>query len=312
MKEKILLDTDIGFNVDDALAISYLLKHPNSDLIGITTVSSNTNVRASIASAVCSAWGRDDIPIYPGLNECMFVKQKSKYCPEEQILQKWPHRTKFPQNEAVHFLQQTIRNNPKEIILVGIGPMGNIGSLFQIDPEIPSLLKGLYLMCGKFAEFDFKAWTHKTGDNIIFNINRAGAIEFNACVDPFATAIVYQHTVTVHRSVGVDLTHQVRLSANDFFDKTRGSMHPIVRELAQMWTEFDPLKTNSVVFHDPLAVICIFNNSVCRFERGNVSVELQSEKLRGYTYFEVDSEGRHEIGCEVDVDAFFDAYFFVF
>ncbi|MFR2646306.1 MAG: nucleoside hydrolase [Blautia coccoides] len=55
-------------------------------------------------------------------------------------------------------MQRTIRENPGEIVLVGISPMGNIARLFLLDSEIPSLLKGLYLMCGKFSEYDFKNW----------------------------------------------------------------------------------------------------------------------------------------------------------
>ena len=38
--------------------------------------------------------------------------------------------------------------------------MSNIARLFLSDPEIASLLRGMYLMCGKFSEWDFRPWSH--------------------------------------------------------------------------------------------------------------------------------------------------------
>ena len=60
---------------------------------------------------------------------------------------------------------------PGEVVLLGIGPMTNIGVLFAADPGIPALLKGLVLMCGQF-------FTAMGG-------------EWNAICDPHATAIVF-------------------------------------------------------------------------------------------------------------------------
>ena len=69
---------------------------------------------------------------------------------------------------------------------------------------------------------------------------------------------------------------------------------------------------DDVCFHDPLAVVSIFNDSVCKFVRGNVSVELGSKSLMGYTLFEENLNGKHEIACSVNTEAFFDEYFSVF
>ena len=75
-KIKILLDTDIGQDIDDALTLSYLLCNPRCELMGITTVSGVVDERAQMASAICRSVGRDDIPIYPGFNECIFVEPR--------------------------------------------------------------------------------------------------------------------------------------------------------------------------------------------------------------------------------------------
>ena len=65
MTHKILLDTDIGSDIDDAIALAYLLAQPQCELLGITTVTGEPEKRAMMASAQCKLAGRN-IPIYPG------------------------------------------------------------------------------------------------------------------------------------------------------------------------------------------------------------------------------------------------------
>ena len=64
---KVLLDTDIGSDIDDAVCLAYLLANPDCELMGITTVSGEAENRARIASAICKNASRD-IPIFPGPN----------------------------------------------------------------------------------------------------------------------------------------------------------------------------------------------------------------------------------------------------
>ena len=71
-KKKILFDTDIGSDIDDAVCLSYLLANPQAEIVGITTVSGQPTERAELASCLCIAAGKPDIPIYPG---CAYGKQ---------------------------------------------------------------------------------------------------------------------------------------------------------------------------------------------------------------------------------------------
>ena len=65
--QKILLDTDIGGDIDDAICLAYLLKEPQCDLLGITTVCGEPEKRAAVADAICRAAGRQ-VPIVAGLD----------------------------------------------------------------------------------------------------------------------------------------------------------------------------------------------------------------------------------------------------
>lgn len=318
-KIKIILDTDIGTDIDDALALTYLLQQPRCELMGITTLTGQAKERAMLASVICHAAGRDDIPIYPGNEECMYIAQKEKYAPQASVLGNWQHRESFPEGEALQFMRRTIRDNPGEVVLLGISPMSNIGRLFLMDPELPSLLRGLYLMCGKFSEYEFKNWydPQDQGDGELTafeprnlkSFMAGGSLEMNALIDPYATAAVYRNTCQVHRSVGVDMTHRVTMPMEEFREAC--SKHELlgpVLDMAGIWF----CTKEEVCFHDPLATVCIFNDSVCEFERGNVDIELESRRLLGYTFFERSPEGRHEVAVNVNIAEFFREFFSVF
>ena len=149
MPEKVLFDTDIGTDIDDAVCLAYLLAQPACELLGITTVSGEATRRAMLASALCQAAGKD-VPIYPGAEEPLLTAQRQPQAQQAAALSDWPHRSTFPHGSAVEFLRQTVRANPGEVTLLAVGPLTNVGLLFRIDPEIPRLLKRLVLMCGQF------------------------------------------------------------------------------------------------------------------------------------------------------------------
>ncbi|HHY57134.1 MAG TPA: nucleoside hydrolase [Chloroflexi bacterium] len=285
---KVLLDTDIGSDIDDAVCLAYLLAQPDCDLLGITTVSGEPVRRAAMASALCHVAGKD-IPILPGAADPLLATQRQPHAPQADKLAHWPHKTRFPTGQAVEFLRTTIRAHPGEVTLLTIGPLTNIALLFSIDPEIPHLLQQLVMMCGVFTN-------RRAG---------VGQLEWNALLDPHATAIVYRAPASIHRSVGLDVTTQVALPADEV---RRRFQHPLLRpvlDFAEVWFE----RQDRIVFHDPLAAAAIFDASVCAFTRGRVEVELQSARLGGLTAWTPDPAGPHEVALEVDADRFFAHYF---
>lgn len=291
MPTKVILDTDIGSDIDDAVALAYLLAQPECDLLGITTVTGEPVKRASMASALCKVVGKE-VPIYPGLDKPILTPQHQLLCPQASSLTRWPHETKFSEAEAIEFLQHTIRANPGEVTLLAIGPLTNIGLLFAVDPEIPGLLKSLVLMCGSFLRRD--EWQ--------------GMTEWNAIGDPYATAIVYQAPVKIHRSLGLDVTSRVNMKADEVRRRFTHSLLAPVLDFAEVWFK----EREWITWHDPLAAATIFDPSPVRFARGTVEVELASYRLRGLTHWTPGDDGPHEIGAEVDADRFFDHYFSVF
>ncbi len=287
--ERILLDTDIGSDIDDALCLAYLLARPRCGLAGITTVSGEPGRRAAIASALCRAAGRD-VPIHAGAPVPLLVDQRQPHASQAEALVdegrvRWPHRADFPPGTAVEFLRRTIREDPGGITLLAIGPLTNLGLLFRVDPEIPFLLRRLVLMCGRFLGPD---------------------AEWNALCDPQAASIVYAARAREHRSVGLDVTLKVSITADEARLRFRHGLLRPVLDLAEVWFR----KADRVVFHDPLAAVSLFAPEVCRFARGTVAVDLAA--VPGRTTWAASADGPHEVAVEVDPARFLDAYFGAF
>lgn len=289
---KLLLDTDIGSDIDDAICLAYLLAHPDCDLLGITTVTGEPIERARLASAICRAVGQET-PIFPGAPRPLLAPVRQPHAPQATALAQWPHEQEFPGGQAISFLRDTIRRYPGEVSLLAIGPMTNIALLFALDPEIPQLLSALYLMIGAFS-----ASYH------------ADRPEWNALNDPHAAAVVYSAqnaAPLVHRSIGLDVTTQVEMEAAEVRRRFRTPRLQPVLDMAEVWFAARP----SVVFHDPLAAVSIFNGAVCDFTRGRVQVELCNERQAGATYFIDDERGPHEVAFAVNPQRFFDDFFSV-
>jgi inosine-uridine nucleoside N-ribohydrolase len=292
MSVKVLLDTDIGSEIDDAFCLAYLLAHPECELLGITTVTGEAQRRAMVASALCKAAGKQ-IPIYPGAERPLLVSQLQPSAPQAALLSKWEHDTGFPQGQAVEFLRQTIREHPGEVILLTIGPLTNVGLLFAVDRDIPSMLKGLVIMGGVFTN----------------RLPGVGPAEWNAKLDPHATAIVYDASPHVHRSIGLDVTCQVTMPIAEVRRKFRAELLKPVLDLAQIRFE----QSDLITFHDPLAATTIFDPQICVFEKGTVQIELASERLRGMTHWTPGGvDARHEVALEVEGRRFFEHYLSVF
>ncbi|MCF8240355.1 MAG: nucleoside hydrolase [Melioribacteraceae bacterium] len=292
MKQKILLDTDIGTDVDDAIALAYLLAKPDCELLGITTVTGESVNRAMLASVLCKIAGKK-IPIYPGIEKPIVINQLQKAAQQARALKNWDHDKNFPQNESIEFLRATIRSNPGEIILLTIGPLTNIGLLFSIDPEIPSLLKGIVSMAGKF---DLTAPAYSN-------------IEWNAVGDYHAADIVYRADCNNHRSIGIDITSKVTMNSEEFKKICNHDLLKPVLDFSDIWFE----EWDVITFHDPLSAAVIFNDSICTYEKGNVKIEIEDPDKRGMTIWQPDkNSGKHEVAVGVKKHNFFKEYLSVF
>jgi len=64
--EKVIIDTDIGDDIDDAFAIALAVRSPELEILGVTTTFGDTEARARIADRVLGEAGRAEIPVLAG------------------------------------------------------------------------------------------------------------------------------------------------------------------------------------------------------------------------------------------------------
>jgi purine nucleosidase len=139
----VIIDTDIGDDIDDAFAIGLALQSPEVKILGITTAWGNTALRARLAGRLLRETGHGDIPVavgiekYPAKGTLTF--SQARYAEREPA-------AKLP--DAVDFLLGEIRKHPGEITLIAIGPETNLGAAIEKDAETFRKLKGIVLMGG--------------------------------------------------------------------------------------------------------------------------------------------------------------------
>jgi len=281
----LLLDTDIGSDIDDAVCLTYLLAEPRCELLGVTTVTGRPRRRAMLADAVCRAAGRPGVPVRSGCERPLLVQQRQPEAPQAEVLPRWEHRDEFAPSEAVEFLRRTIRERPGEITLLTVGPLTNAGLLFAVDPEAASLLGRLVMMGGCYFE--------------------EGRGEWNTSGDPLSSQLVFSAQVPELLAYGLDVTTRCTMPADQCRERFRGGPFELVREMAEVWFR----RRDRITFHDPLAAACIFEPDICRYRAGTVRVDLERGEEFGLTLFDEAEDGPHRVACDVDEERFFGRFF---
>jgi purine nucleosidase len=136
----VILDTDIGDDIDDAFALALVLRSPELHLLGITTEFGDTELRARLVDRYLKAVGRDDIPVTAGVET-----PAPSHFTQAAYARQQPDRN---HENAVDFLLAQIRAHPGEITLIAIGPLVNVQAAIARDPATFRKLKRVVMMGG--------------------------------------------------------------------------------------------------------------------------------------------------------------------
>ncbi|HHY24155.1 MAG TPA: nucleoside hydrolase [Clostridiaceae bacterium] len=258
-RKKIIIDTDIGDDIDDALAVAFALNSPELELIGITTVFRNTDARAKIAANLLQLAKRD-VPVYAGCRQPILNREDDLQIP----CQYSKDMDEFTYNKEIHavdYIINTVMESDGDITLVPIGPLTNIGMAILKCPELKTKLKGIVLMGGCFY----------------FHHN-----EWNIYCDPEAAKIVFESGIPI-KAIGLDVTLKCRLSENDL-DIIDKSESPVTKFLSQLIRRWRDTSKSLPILHDPLAVCSVFNDNILEMQNEKILVETRGEYTRGTTF----------------------------
>src|SRR5438445_4338210 len=270
---RVIIDTDPG--VDDALALLLAMRSPELKIEAITPVAGNVPLELTLLNALrmVEIAGRTDIPVAAGAKAPLMRRLVSAaYAHGENGLggAVFPEPNTQPVTEpAAEFIRHIVRKYPNEVTLITIGPLTNVATALNADPELAGMIKNLVMMGGSLS-----------GGNI------TPAAEFNIYVDPEAARIVFQSGIPI-TMVGLDVTRKTGLT-DAHVRRLESAQNPVSQAAAniahhaiQHYREAGFLVDPNM--HDSLAVAAFLNPSLLNWKEYYVDVETSGELTAGET-----------------------------
>ncbi|MCU1258782.1 MAG: Inosine/uridine-preferring nucleoside hydrolase [Bryobacterales bacterium] len=279
----VIFDTDIGSDIDDALALALALQSPELDIRAITTVSDDTEKRTRLVWKELGYFGRRNIPVGTGAREPLLDPMMLDQAPQFRVLTERDVLPEASRHEGVALIIATLMNSPGKITLVPVGPLTNIALALKTQPRIKEKIERIVLMGGAF--FPSRA-------------------EWNIKRDRIAAEIVFESGLPI-TAVGLDVTQQCTLTGEDL-KRLRSVDNDATRflvRLIELWQ--DGKTTHYPTLHDPLAVGAAIRPLLLEKERGTVKVDIVNPQTYGMTAFtQAEASATTEVARHVNARAF--------
>lgn len=286
----VVIDTDIGTDADDALALALACSAEGLELLAVTTVYADAPLRAGVARHVLGLAGRSDVSVHAGLSSPSSSPLVDSFHYPAKL---WGHEDReLPRrstangvreendaardsDEAADAIVDLAQRRPGEVTLIAIGPLTNVARALEIEPGLPSLLKRLICMGGVI-------------DLPAFPLPPSYETNFNA--DPLAservlaagfTLLLVPAEVTLRTSIDED--GLLRLAAAGRLGATLGRMAASTQEALanlQLKRSLQGVAFDSRVYlHDPLAVYCSYSAELTTTRRQLLHTRRSAEGL---------------------------------
>jgi purine nucleosidase len=282
-----VLDTDIGSDVDDILALTLMARTPEYNLAGVTTVYGDTELRARMARYVLRELGRDDVAVAAGSGETLAGEPVWWGGHEGEGIPGLEEIEIGASRDGVTLLCDLAREHAGRLDVFAIGPLTNIAKAIQADPSFAGSVRHLYIMGGAY-------WQERPEHNIKSDAPAADLV--------FSSGI----PITV---CALDVTTRVWLR-EDGIEEIRAGLGEFGEVLAQQiwrWLEFmveqgiSDGTMRGTHLHDPLAVLAAIQPEVLTFEQADVTVDLEGGSI-GRTRLRNPGSGRVRVASDVDVE----------
>lgn len=291
---KIILDTDIGSDVDDAMALLFALHSPELDIKGVTTVYGDVHLRAQIALKLIDLDGKKGIPVAVGL-ECPLLRERDIWRDgiEGKGIITGKETDLVPIHEsAVDFIIRMVHENPEEIILVAIGPLTNLAVAIIKDPTI----------IPKIKEIIFIGGMARVSDNSL----DVPVIEYNVHCDPEAARLIFRSGIPIVM-LGMDVTRRnaTYIDSKDLrkIKEAGAPVHLMAATLLEIY--WDYLQRDGSWMHDALALAFAIDRSLVKTKNLFVEIETKGVCTTGLTLVTDQKERNNaEVGVSLDEERF--------
>ena len=320
---KIIIDTDLGTDWDDAMAILYALHMPNLEILGITTNYGIPELRAKVIQKIIDAYmknnpGKNNIPVIAGASQplgshrelLIYGHEGLPFFEEFELKNnlKMKNIINRKQTNASEFIASTVKKYPNQVKIVSIGIPTNIGLALSKNKEIIPLIKEIIIMgCGSFITDEVES------DNLndyVINGNKINLYpNHNISGDTLATKILFDsciptkiidHSVSSKFWAEGPVIEFLRQKASEIKDiKNPENPEGAVGLLMNEW--FKRRRQNGQCPHDPLTVheaIYGGNKSPIIYARGRVV----SHEWAAFSTFIPQENGPHYLGLDIKKD----------
>lgn len=262
---KVIFDTDPG--VDDAMALLFLHRHPDIDLVGITTVFGNAPIDITTRNALFlkQQWGIS-APVAKGAGQTFDPARPEGHWPVFIHGHDGLGNIGVPETidvpvdprPAHHFIIEMAKAYPGEITLVAVGRMTNLALALREEPDFAALIKDVIIMGGAFDT----------------NGNVSPAAEANIHGDPEAADLVFTAPwrVTI---IGLDVTTTTVMTSEFLAEMASEGGKPVqlLSDLSQFYIDFYKQRTgDGMVVHDSCACVYLVAPELFQTRSGPVRV----------------------------------------
>ncbi|WP_329001529.1 nucleoside hydrolase [Kribbella sp. NBC_00709] len=274
---QLILDTDIGSDVDDAMALAQLMGSPDLDLVEVHTVYGDTRLRAQLARRYAALAGRD-LVVVPGVVEPLSGR-KVWWAGHEGTLHDDLERETVSADSAPQRLVARLREQPGELDVAAIGPLTNVAQALRLEPQAAGWIRHLWVMGGSFG--DEKSEHNFKSDDVAAQVVLTAGIPT---------------TIT-----GLEITQQVTIEASRLERiRAAGPLGAALGADIEQWWAYWSETWN--VPHDPVAVLALSRPELFRFsEAGRVTIEVGGDGA-GRSTFAPDPAGSVRVVTEVDAE----------
>lgn len=232
----VILDTDIGTDIDDTWALAQLLALPDLDLKLVVTDSGDTTARARITAKFLEIAGRSDIPVGIGRKISDDPVPQNEWAADYD-LEQYPGEV---HQDGIGAMIDVIMQSPEPVTLIVIGPAPNIKDALEREPRIAERCR-VVAMSGSV--------------DVGYDGNSEPQAEYNVKQNIEGSKAMY--TAAWDLTIApLDTCGTIRLQG-ELYQKILASQKPAIKALLENyriwarninWTQVDPDQTSSVLF----------------------------------------------------------------
>lgn len=238
--QPVLIDTDIGTDVDDAYVLALLMRCPELDVLGVTTVSGDAPKRAQLAAKFLALGGGRwrEVPVVAGISGTAQPQEQCDWAAGYAA-------ANLRAEGGVEFLRAQINRRPGEITVLALGELTNLAALLASEPGLGAKIRRIVLMGGALRRGYAEGSGPEPEWNIRCNVAAARAV--------FASGV----PITM---VPLDATITLKLDGAKRLPVTQAGRPETdaLAALTAIWTQTNPWHWPDPILYDvlPIALLC--------------------------------------------------------